>query len=38
LATGQVSYGRWIRFIFPLALALFALCAVALGVAVALRL
>ena len=34
LATGQVSYGRWIRFILPLALGLLALCAIALAVAV----
>lgn len=34
LATGQVSYGRWIRFILPLALVLLALCAVALSVSV----
>lgn len=34
LATGQISYGRWIRFILPLALVLLALCAVALAVAV----
>ena len=34
LATGQISYSRWIRFILPLALVLLALCAVALAVAV----
>jgi len=34
LATGQISYARWIRFILPLALLLLALCAVALAVAV----
>ena len=34
LAAGNVSYGRWIRFIFPLALILFALCVGALIVAV----
>jgi uncharacterized ion transporter superfamily protein YfcC len=34
LATGQVSYARWIRFILPLALVLLGLCAVALAAAV----
>jgi len=34
LAAGNVSYGRWIRFVMPLALLLFALCALALLVAV----
>ena len=34
LATGKVSYGRWIRFIAPLAAALVVLCAAALTIAV----
>ena len=34
LATGKVSYGAWIRFVAPLAIALFVLCAVALSIAV----
>ncbi|MEP6491175.1 MAG: Na+/H+ antiporter NhaC family protein [bacterium] len=34
LATGKISYGRWIRFILPLAAGLFALCAVALTIGV----
>ncbi len=37
LATGQVSYGRWIRFILPLALVLLGLCAASLAAAVFLR-
>ena len=38
LATGKVSFGRWIRFILPLALMLFALCALMLTIAVLVRL
>jgi len=34
LAAGRVSYGRWIRFVLPLALMLFALCMVTLAIAV----
>lgn len=34
LATGKVSFGRWIRFILPLALILFVLCALMLTIAV----
>jgi uncharacterized ion transporter superfamily protein YfcC len=34
LATGKVSYSQWIRFIMPLGLILFGLCAVALTIAV----
>jgi uncharacterized ion transporter superfamily protein YfcC len=34
LATGKVSFSQWIRFILPLAAILFALCTVALTVAV----
>ncbi len=34
LATGKVSYGKWIRFILPLALVLLGLCALALCIAV----
>ena len=37
LATGQVSYGRWIRFILPLALVQLGLCAASLAAAVFLR-
>jgi uncharacterized ion transporter superfamily protein YfcC len=35
LATGKISFGRWIRFILPLAAGLFALCIVSLAIAVA---
>ena len=35
LAAGKVSYGAWIRFVFPLALMLLALCGAALLIAVA---
>ena len=38
LATGKVSYGAWIKFIAPLAVVLFALCAVALSIAVMIKL
>ncbi|MEO7084312.1 MAG: Na+/H+ antiporter NhaC family protein [Gemmatimonadaceae bacterium] len=34
LATGKVSFGRWIRFILPLATGLLVLCSVALTIAV----
>ena len=34
LATGKISFGRWIRFILPLAAGLFALCVVSLTLAV----
>ena len=34
LATGKISFGRWIRFILPLAAGLFALCVVSLTMAV----
>jgi uncharacterized ion transporter superfamily protein YfcC len=34
LATGKISFARWIRFVFPLAAVLFGLCVVALTVAV----
>ena len=34
LATGKVSFARWIRFILPLAAVLFALCVVSLTIAV----
>jgi uncharacterized ion transporter superfamily protein YfcC len=34
LATGKVTYGTWIRFVAPLAIALFVLCAIALSIAV----
>jgi uncharacterized ion transporter superfamily protein YfcC len=34
LAAGGVSYGRWIRFVAPLAIALVILCAIALVIAV----
>jgi len=34
LAAGRVSYGRWIRFVLPLALMLFALCIATLAIAV----
>jgi uncharacterized ion transporter superfamily protein YfcC len=34
LATGKISFGRWIRFILPLAAGLFALCVVSLTIAV----
>jgi len=34
LATGKISFGRWIRFILPLAGGLFALCILSLTVAV----
>jgi uncharacterized ion transporter superfamily protein YfcC len=34
LAKGKVSYGTWIRFVVPLAIALFVLCAIALSIAV----
>ena len=37
LATGKVSYGKWIRFILPLVLILIALCVVALTTAVFIR-
>jgi uncharacterized ion transporter superfamily protein YfcC len=35
LAAGGVSYGRWIRFVAPLAIALVILCAIALVIGVA---
>jgi uncharacterized ion transporter superfamily protein YfcC len=35
LAAGKVSYGSWIKFVFPLASVLIALCGVALLIAVA---
>jgi uncharacterized ion transporter superfamily protein YfcC len=38
LATGKISFGRWIRFILPLAVVLFALCVLSLTVAVVLGL
>ena len=38
LAAGGVSYGRWIRFIAPLAIALVVLCTIALVIAVAIGL
>jgi uncharacterized ion transporter superfamily protein YfcC len=38
LAAGGVSYGRWIRFVAPLAIALVILCAIALVIAVAIGL
>ncbi len=38
LATGKVSYGAWIRFVAPLAIALFVLCAAALSIAVMINL
>jgi uncharacterized ion transporter superfamily protein YfcC len=38
LAAGGVSYGRWIRFVAPLALVLFVLCVLALIIAVAIGL
>jgi uncharacterized ion transporter superfamily protein YfcC len=38
LATGKVSYGSWIKFIAPLAVVLFVLCAVALSIAVMINL
>ena len=38
LAAGGVSYGRWIRFIAPLAIALVILCAIALVIGVAIGL
>jgi uncharacterized ion transporter superfamily protein YfcC len=34
LATGTISYGRWIRFILPLALGLLVLCSAALTIGV----
>ena len=34
LAAGRVSYGRWLRFVLPLALMLFALCIATLAIAV----
>jgi len=34
LATGRISFGRWIRFILPLALGLLVLCSIALTTAV----
>ena len=38
LVAGGVSYGRWIRFVAPLAIALVILCAIALVIAVAIEL
>jgi uncharacterized ion transporter superfamily protein YfcC len=34
LATGKISFGRWIRFILPLAAGLFVLCILSLTIAV----
>ena len=38
LATGKITFGQWIRFVFPLAAVLFALCAAALSIGVAIGL
>ena len=35
LATGKITFGQWIRFVFPLAAVLFVLCVVALSIGVA---
>jgi len=37
LATGGISFGRWIRFILPLAAVLFALCVATLTIAVMIK-
>jgi len=35
LATGKITFGQWIRFVFPLAAVLFVLCVAALSIGVA---